>query len=85
MIVTADVGQLLLMIAGFLMALGALIVIMDRIESSLYDAVATRLDRGDDDLATRHAARAASDLPPAASVGPTATPQSREAPHGRNI
>ena len=42
--------QLLLMIAGFLMAVGALIAILDRIESSLYDSVASRLGDVTDDL-----------------------------------
>ena len=62
---SADVGQLLLMIAGFLMALGALIAILDRIESSLYDAVATRLDSADVGLAVPHddAARRHAELP----------------------
>ena len=32
------------MVAGFLTALGALLAILDRIETSLYDAVATRAD-----------------------------------------
>ena len=81
---SADVGQLLLMIAGFLMALGALIAIMDRIESSLYDAVATRLDRADDGGAPRNAAHAAGGLPPIASIGPAATPHARREPPGRN-
>ena len=48
---TTDVGHVLLTIAGFLMALGALIAIMDRVESSLYDAMATRLDGQDMDAA----------------------------------
>ena len=42
--------QLLLMIAGFLLAVGALIAILDRIESSLYDSVASRLGDVTDDL-----------------------------------
>lgn len=44
---TTDVGHVLLTIAGFLTALGALIAIMDRIESSLYDAMATPPDGQD--------------------------------------
>lgn len=39
-----QLGELLLMVAGFLLALGALLAILDRIESSLDDAVAMRSD-----------------------------------------
>lgn len=51
---TTDLGPLLLIIAGFLMALSALIAILDRIESSLYDAVATRPDSEDVGLTVSH-------------------------------
>ena len=42
--------QLLLMIAGFLVAVSTLIAILDRIESSLYDSMAHRLGDVADDL-----------------------------------
>lgn len=42
------------MVAGFLLALGALLAILDRIESFLNDAVATRPDSPHVDLDAAH-------------------------------
>lgn len=49
-----QLGHALLMVAGFLTALGALLALLDRIETSLYDAVATRSDSPNVPLAALH-------------------------------
>jgi len=83
-LMTTELGQMLLLIAGLPVGLGALIAVLDRIESSMYDAVATRPDSRDVGLAVAYDAPLAlfrlpeprsehsASEPPAATQGPLA-------------